>query len=130
MQFSRHQTIAELAAVAGTAQAVQAEQAPVTGAAPLMPYQRWFFDQQPPDPHHWNIAVLVELRERADLDLMERAVLHLLVHHDALRLRFEEDESGWHQRHAGLAETPGAPVFVRASLSHLSSAQQELAYER
>ena len=61
-QLFQHQTIAELAAVAGTSPAVQAEQGPVTGAAPLTPIQHRFFEQRLPDPHHYNQAVLLEAR--------------------------------------------------------------------
>ncbi|MEO5731031.1 MAG: amino acid adenylation domain-containing protein, partial [Byssovorax sp.] len=39
-QLFQHQTVAELAAVAGSKKAVIAEQGPVTGAAPLTPVQR------------------------------------------------------------------------------------------
>ena len=44
----QHQTVAELAQAASLAAPVQAEQGPVTGAAPLTPIQHWFFEQDPP----------------------------------------------------------------------------------
>ncbi len=54
LQLLQHPTIEALAAVAGTAPAVQAEQGVVTGSLPLTPIMHWFFEQEPPSPHHYN----------------------------------------------------------------------------
>src|SRR6185295_10479961 len=59
-QVFQHQTIAELAAVAESAPTVRAEQGAVTGAAPLTPVERWFFEQELPAAHHWNQSLLLE----------------------------------------------------------------------
>ncbi len=96
----RHQTIAELATAARTADTAAGDRTPVTGPAPLTPIQRWFFDQGFADPHHWNQAVLLEVRPGADPVLLERTLRHLVEHHDALRLRFERRAGGWRQFHA------------------------------
>jgi len=125
-QIFQHQTIAELAAVAGTTRAIQAIQGLVTGSLPLTPIQHWFFEQQLPHPDHWNQAVLLEVRQALNPLLLERTVQHLLEHHDALRLRFVPGASGWQQHHAGLGE--GVP-FCRVDLSVLSEAEQRLALE-
>jgi aryl carrier-like protein len=45
-QLFAHQTIAELAIVTGTANAVLREQGLVTGTVPLTPIQHWFFEQK------------------------------------------------------------------------------------
>ena len=47
--------------------------------------------------HHWNQAVLLELRQPLDPGLIERTLQELLKPHDALRLRFERGELGWQQ---------------------------------
>jgi hypothetical protein len=54
-QIFQHQTIAELAAVAGTSNAGRTEQGPVGGTAPLTPIQRWFFEANMPqqDVNEW-----------------------------------------------------------------------------
>src|SRR5205085_8805748 len=92
-QLFQHQTIAELAAVAGTTLGVRAEQGLVTGFVPLTPIQRWFFEQRLPDPHHYNQALMLKLNRQVDADLLRRVIEHLQRHHDALRLNFEEDAS-------------------------------------
>jgi len=53
--------------------------------------QHYFFEQDLLDRHHWNQAFLLEVQQALDPKLLEQAVQQLL-HHDALRLRFEHTE--------------------------------------
>ncbi|HMG73430.1 MAG TPA: condensation domain-containing protein, partial [Pyrinomonadaceae bacterium] len=121
-QLFKHQTIAELAtAAAGSAELVMAEQGLITGDVPLTPVQKWFFEGQRVEPHHFNQALLLEVHERANHGLIKRALEHLFEHHDALRLRFVLEETGWRQFYAGL----GAAVpFALEDLSELSDDDQ------
>jgi amino acid adenylation domain-containing protein/non-ribosomal peptide synthase protein (TIGR01720 family) len=97
-QLFEHPTVAELAAVAGTVAAAEAEQGEVTGPVPLTPIQRWFFAGDPTDRHHFNQAVLLRLTRPLPARTAERAWTALVAHHDALRLRF-----GWTEASAGVA---------------------------
>jgi non-ribosomal peptide synthase protein (TIGR01720 family) len=97
-------TVAQLAEVAGQKRMILAEQGVVTGAAPLMPIARWYFQQQQPDPQHFNQALLLTSRERIDRGALERALPTLLRQHDALRMRFEPTPAGWQQEFASLDE--------------------------
>jgi fengycin family lipopeptide synthetase B len=117
-QLFQHQTIAELATVLGEASTSRTtEQGSVTGEVPLTPVQRWFFELQVEDVHHWNQALLFETREQISPTLLETAMDILLTHHDALRTRFVPGGSGWRQ----LLEEPGAPVpLTHVDLSALS----------
>jgi non-ribosomal peptide synthase protein (TIGR01720 family) len=99
-QLFEHQTITELAEVVGKTQVLEAEQGLVTGPLPLAPIQHWFFEQNQPELHHWNQAILLEVQHVLDPALLEQALGQLLVHHDALRLRFMHSESGWQQVNA------------------------------
>ncbi len=96
-QIFQHQTIAELALVASTTETLKAFQGLVTGTLPLTPIQYWFFEQNLPSPHHWNQAFLLEVQQELDPTKLQQAVQQLLVHHDALRLRFTQSDSGWQQ---------------------------------
>jgi non-ribosomal peptide synthase protein (TIGR01720 family) len=87
-QLFQHQTIAELATVAGASRGIHAEQTPITGELPLTPVQRWFFEHDFADPDHWNQALLLQPKQPLGLALLRSAVHHILAHHDALRLRF------------------------------------------
>ncbi|MFL5384951.1 MAG: amino acid adenylation domain-containing protein [Longimicrobiaceae bacterium] len=120
-----HQTIAELAAVVGHAAAPVAEQGAVTGDVPLTPVQRWFLEQDTPDPHHFNLVLLFAAREPVDAAALERACAALLAHHDALRLRYTRGEDGWRQSNAGPSpETP----FEVIDLSAVEADAREAAF--
>ena len=125
-QLFQHQTVAALAAVAGTADAVEAEQGAVSGDAPLTPIQRWFFASQETDLHHFNQSVLLEVRPGVDASLLSDVMQHLLSHHDALRLRFRRDAVGWRQTHADASE---AVSFARVDLSGFAPELQAAAVE-
>jgi amino acid adenylation domain-containing protein/non-ribosomal peptide synthase protein (TIGR01720 family) len=108
-QMFEYPTVAGLAAVTGTTPIIETEQGVVTGSLPLTPIQHWFFEQKRLHPHHWNQAVLLEVRQAIVPALLEQAVHHLLKHHDALRLRFTLTESGWQQVNGGLEDVDYPP---------------------
>ncbi|NEQ80727.1 MAG: amino acid adenylation domain-containing protein [Moorea sp. SIO2I5] len=127
-QLFDYPTVAGLAAVAGTASTIQAEQGIVTGFLPLTPIQHWFFEQQLCDAHHWNQAILLEVPPAIVPTLLEQAVQKLLEHHDALRLKFIPEESGWQQINQGLEDKKAVP-FSCQDLSELPVAEQETILE-
>lgn len=114
-QVFQHRTIAALAASLEPARTLKTEQGIITGAIPLTPIQHWFFEQNLTDAHHWNQAIMLETGERLDAEVMERVLQNLLVHHDALRLRFLRDQSGWQQ----FAMPSGDRILTRYDLSTL-----------
>lgn len=104
-QLFEHQTVAELAAAAGQARSAPPAQDLATGKIPLTPIQRWFFEGFStahrgalPNPHHWNQAILLELKTPLNWGIVEQAVAHLVLHHDALRMRFQYQNGVWRQR--------------------------------
>jgi non-ribosomal peptide synthase protein (TIGR01720 family) len=125
-QVFEHQTVARLAEVAGTATAIEAEQGIVTGEAPLTPIQRWFFEQNLTSPHHYNQAVLLESRDRLDAATIAAAVERLLVHHDVLRARYRQNESGWAQE---ISAVPKAAPFTAIDLSFIPNGEHKRAIE-
>ncbi|MFQ4162309.1 non-ribosomal peptide synthase/polyketide synthase [Scytonema millei] len=125
-QMFEYQTIAELAAVADTTEAITAQQGVVSGTLPLTPIQQWFFLENFAVSAYWNQAVLLEMPQGIQPHLLEQVVRELLVHHDALRLRFEKTDSGWQQINAGVE---AAVPFTVVDLSALSQAQQQAAIE-
>ncbi|MGH7998762.1 MAG: SDR family NAD(P)-dependent oxidoreductase, partial [Brasilonema sp.] len=119
-------TIAQLAEVAKRTQTVLTEQGLVQGELPLVPIQHWFFEQNLLEKHHWNQAILLEAQQTLDPLLLEQIVQHLLVHHDALRLRFLPEKSGWKQVYA----SPNESVpFSQVDLSMLSQELQQQAID-
>ncbi|MBW3571399.1 MAG: amino acid adenylation domain-containing protein, partial [Gemmatimonadetes bacterium] len=124
-QMFVHQSIAELAQVATAAQPVQAEQGAVTGPVPLMPTQRWFLEQEQPEPHHWNMGILLESPRPLDGDALQRAAAALLDHHDVLRTRFARTAQGWTQR---IGEPGEAPSIERIDLSAVEGEARDAAF--
>ena len=112
-QLFERQTIAELAAVAqAVAGGIGVAQGPVTGPVPLTPVQRWFFEQELPERHHFNQAVMLEVPAGVGPHLLERAGQALIDHHDALRLQFSQGENGWSQMSASKAALRFSTVDV------------------
>ncbi len=120
-------TIAELAALAGSGPTVIAEQGVVTGNLPLTPIQRWFFELDLPRLQHWNQSLLLETRVPLDRELLVAAVERLMLHHDALRLRFHRNAQGWQARNAIMDVEP--PVSWIA-LDSIDPQAQRQALER
>ncbi|MBE9068367.1 amino acid adenylation domain-containing protein [Leptolyngbya cf. ectocarpi LEGE 11479] len=132
-QLFEHQTIAGLAAVAGTATAAKAEQGPISGVAPLTPIQHRFFEQAVNNRNHWNQALLLEVRESLNPDLLEQAFNHLIQHHDALRLRFQRQDNRWqavHGDHRPLSlrriDAPGCADVETQIVTHANALQTSL----
>ncbi|MGD1931245.1 MAG: amino acid adenylation domain-containing protein, partial [Leptolyngbyaceae cyanobacterium] len=94
----QQQTIARLATVVSSRTQVPAEQGLVTGTGLLTPIQHWFFEQTLKHPHHWNQALLLEVRQPMQPLLLEQALARLLEHHDALRASFGQTAAGWQQQ--------------------------------
>jgi amino acid adenylation domain-containing protein/non-ribosomal peptide synthase protein (TIGR01720 family) len=125
-QIFQHQTIAELAAVTNVTQTVTAEQGLVTGIFPLTPIQQWFFGQNFPEPHHFNQSLLLEVPQTLDPALLSQVVQQLLLHHDALRLRFVQSDSDWQQINTSPDDTI---PFSHVDLSAIPEVEQKAAIE-
>ena len=126
-QLFTHQTVAELAAVAGaTAGPTTAEQGEVTGAVPPTAVQRWFLEQETPEPNYFNLTAVFDASARIDPALAEHAAAIVLAHHDALRMRLRQTaDGGWEQEIAPVSpETP----FSVADLSHVPAAERDAAF--
>jgi amino acid adenylation domain-containing protein/non-ribosomal peptide synthase protein (TIGR01720 family) len=126
-QLFEHPTIAELVTVAGTQTIVETEQGLVTGDLPLTPIQHWFFAQELPEVHHWNMAVLLEMQQRLSLPVLEKAFAKLSLHHDALRMRFEKTQTGWRQYNAAAVRSI---AISSVDLSQLPQTEQDLRIEK
>ncbi len=73
--------------------AVREPAAAPEGEAPLLPIQRWFFDQEFALPDHWNQAFLIAT-PRLDPERLRQAVRELGDRHDAFRFRYRYGADG------------------------------------
>ncbi|WP_235217099.1 non-ribosomal peptide synthase/polyketide synthase [Archangium violaceum] len=125
-QFFQHQTIAELASIAERASAARDEQGPVTGEVLLTPIQRQFLHHDTAHAHHFNHSLLLEARQPLDAVTLEKALGHVVAHHDAFRARFTHVEGRWQQHFEG---TEAAPTLRQVDLSSLPAAARPAALE-
>ncbi|MEM9493249.1 MAG: condensation domain-containing protein, partial [Myxococcota bacterium] len=91
------QTVAELAAVAGSGLAhdastgheeIAAEQGMLLGAAPLGPMEQRLFSYELSRTDCFNQFVVLPVRADVSPETLERALTQLCLHHDALRCRY------------------------------------------
>ncbi len=125
MQLFHHQTIAELIGAATAVPQLQIEQGLVTGEVPLTPIQHWFFEQNLPEPHHWNMSILLETPPNVNIKWLQQVLEELNQHHDTLRLRFERVGDSWQQIYTSDKIAPLSQI----DLSHLPESEQATAIE-
>ncbi|WCM49880.1 amino acid adenylation domain-containing protein [Pseudomonas sp. WJP1] len=111
----QHQTIRSLAQAARSGEQQLIDQGPASGAVALAPVQQWFFEQAIPARQHWNQSLLLVPHEPLNIEALERALEQLLTHHDSLRLRYQQTDSGWQQAYA--APTTDSVLWQRQAQS-------------
>ncbi|HEX2057827.1 MAG TPA: amino acid adenylation domain-containing protein, partial [Actinomycetota bacterium] len=124
-QMFQAQTIYDLSLLDDRTSSFAPEQGLITGPVPLTPIQRWFFEQDPAEPHHFNQAMVVEVEPDVGSDVLREAVRLVLSQHDVLRARFTCDDGRWHQYIGGLRDD--VPVEV-VDLTGLRGDEEEAAY--
>ncbi|HEY6330330.1 MAG TPA: condensation domain-containing protein, partial [Blastocatellia bacterium] len=92
------------------------------GLFALTPIQQWFFDQKSPDSHHFNHALVLEIKEGQSESGLARAFATLIGRHDSLRLRFLDTPDGWRQEVISPNELS---PFIRYDFSSLPAEQLE-----
>lgn len=126
-QLFQHQTISELAAETKFSREGAPEEEVSEGIIPLTPIQHWFFEQELPEPHHYNQAVMLELKPPVRAVLLQKSLERLVQYHEALRLRFAHEALDWEQTNA--AREPH-DVFRCVDLSSLIPERQTAEIER
>ncbi len=126
-QFYRSSTIAALAEAYDTP-TVEFDQSPVVGSVLIIPGQyRFLFVRETPDPNHWNVGGLFEVRKPVSTSVMHEAFRLVLTHHDALRIRFEQTEQGWQQYNGDIDDKI---PFAVEDVSDLDQRQRSSMVER
>ncbi|MEU8827138.1 non-ribosomal peptide synthase/polyketide synthase [Streptomyces sp. NPDC048636] len=126
-ELFRHPTIASLATVAHADTRPVTDTGPVSGELPLTPIQHWFFTTQTARPDHFNQSVTAELAPDTDLPALRAALAALLVHHDALRMRFERRADGGVRQYCPPPDPADAVPLREVDLSGLDAAERRTA---
>ncbi|MEM9446185.1 MAG: amino acid adenylation domain-containing protein [Verrucomicrobiota bacterium] len=91
-QLFQYQTIQEFATIVekdvSTVPSPLAE--PSGEAFEKLPVQQWFQELHLTNPHHFNQAACLRTAVALDRDRLDRALVALFKHHDALRIRWKE----------------------------------------
>ncbi|BCE03391.1 amino acid adenylation domain-containing protein [Marinicellulosiphila megalodicopiae] len=67
------------------------------GEVPLSAAQHLFFEYIKVNPNIANIGVVTEFKSALNIELLEKSLLIMANHHDALRAKFEFKQNKWHQ---------------------------------
>ena len=97
------ETIADLAPKASI-RTIHKEPDFIEGNANLLPIQHELFQKTNLNFNHFNQAVLLQIPKEFTKDTIIAAFDKLSAHHDTLRLRYQEKESGWVQYYSPLEE--------------------------
>ncbi|MEX2664788.1 amino acid adenylation domain-containing protein, partial [Candidatus Uabimicrobium amorphum] len=103
-QLFANPTVRLLALVAQKQGSIKISQKSAVGEVPLTPIQQRFFAQNFIQLHHWNQAFLLVCNESLHIPFLQKALGVLIELHDALRLRFSKNSSGWRQFYDDHAE--------------------------
>ncbi|QWU16643.1 non-ribosomal peptide synthase domain TIGR01720/amino acid adenylation domain-containing protein [Paenibacillus sophorae] len=100
-----NKTIAQLTRkIVKTAVANPYPQEDVTGEIILTPIQQWFFGQEFANPQFWNLPALIHLPVHYPEEIVKKAILMIVNHHDALRINFLKREGKITQYNATVVE--------------------------
>ncbi|HKV39023.1 MAG TPA: amino acid adenylation domain-containing protein, partial [Blastocatellia bacterium] len=126
----RHQTISQLAEALTEQAPVVATQdskdAEPTGPVPLTPVQHWFFEQDLPEPSHFNLDVTFVPAQRLQVETLDQGLYSLLDRHPALTARFERIAGAWRQVISGRTNQN---ILAHVDLSGLNIPDAEGAFD-
>ncbi|OBQ42260.1 MAG: hypothetical protein AN484_18820 [Aphanizomenon flos-aquae WA102] len=129
-QLFQYQTIAQLATVASHTNAVVVAQGLVIGEVPLTPIQKWFFAEDWCEPHYFNQAMILQVPAEIQPELLVQSIGQLIIHHDALRMRFIKVDSQWQQINSNINSNHDQLVpFEVIDFSDIPSTEQSAAIE-
>ncbi|MED1944045.1 MULTISPECIES: tyrocidine non-ribosomal peptide synthetase TycB [Brevibacillus] len=102
-ELFQHPSIEEVA-IHVTPNNRESDQGVVEGEIGLTPIQKWFFEQNFTDRHHWNQAVMLYREEGFDAALVQQAFHKIVEHHDALRMIYKQENGIMTQINQGLTD--------------------------
>ncbi|MCP4157734.1 MAG: non-ribosomal peptide synthetase, partial [bacterium] len=79
----------------------QADQSVIAGTIPLTPIQKRYFAGAAIDRHHYNQSIMLYSKERLEEEAVQAVFKKILLHHDALRMTFNEKEGETIQNNHG-----------------------------
>ncbi len=90
-------TIAALSLQINKMHQAVSEQGALSGACGLLPIQHWFFEEKMANINYFNQSQLIQVTGVLQKDRLTRALVKLMMHHDALRFKYHITAEGWTQ---------------------------------
>jgi amino acid adenylation domain-containing protein/non-ribosomal peptide synthase protein (TIGR01720 family) len=98
------------------------DQSPVEGKTELTPIQRWLFENDFTNTHHYNQSFMVYSKIGFDEDIIRKVWERLVEHHDALRMVFKRVGKSVVQENRGIKKDSHAQLdFFDLRLINLNS---------
>ena len=94
------------------------EQGQLTGAAGLLPVQRWYLQTTAAQCSQYNQAVLLTIDKAVTREILSESLIKLTLHHDALRFKYLRQKDGWQQEYSDIKS--------ELIIEDLQSARQDL----
>ncbi|MBU3179510.1 non-ribosomal peptide synthetase, partial [Clostridium estertheticum] len=63
----------------------------IVGEVELTPIQKWLFEMDFEEKHHWNQAVMLFNKDGFEEELIEKVFKAIIIHHDALRMTYKNE---------------------------------------
>ena len=124
-QLFDNQTIQELCRVAVVQGEADDSREDLSGDFSLTPIQSWFFEQNLTEANYYNQAFLLDVSVHLNQEVLAQAMRQVESQHDALRLRFTNQDGAWRQRYSPLAKS--APLdFVDLADAMVESQAQAI----
>ncbi|WP_245224985.1 condensation domain-containing protein, partial [Pseudozobellia sp. WGM2] len=104
------------------------DQGQVMGQAPLTAIQKKFF-QEPllPNKNHYNQSVLLESKDTIDIDALQKSLLKITHHHDALRMTYNKIDGTWVQRNQGIGNSEHYVLELHDLTKDIKTADKKIA---
>ncbi|HEY2494992.1 MAG TPA: amino acid adenylation domain-containing protein [Paenibacillus sp.] len=100
------------------------DQGEVTGQVMLTPIQRWFFDQNMVDAHHYNQEMMFYREKGFEVSFIHQVMNKMVKHHDALRMVYHQTaEGGYEARNQGIEEDELFSLEIMDLRKEVNSAQ-------
>ncbi|MBU3162817.1 amino acid adenylation domain-containing protein, partial [Clostridium estertheticum] len=76
----------------------------VVGEVELTPIQKRFFERNFEEKQHWNQAVMLFSKDGFEKEILEKVFKAIIIHHDALRMVYKNENGEIHQINRGTSE--------------------------
>ncbi|MEK4444282.1 MULTISPECIES: amino acid adenylation domain-containing protein [unclassified Niallia] len=124
-----HLTIENIAKIASRREDVTKMSEESDDPVLLTPIQKWFFELNLQNPHHFNQAVILNLDPRISFEMAKRVIHTIVKQHDALRMYFNEKDDVINVIEPSNELIEEESLLLVKDISELNSEEQKIVIE-